>query len=384
MSRESGRRPVDADDDDALGKHQRDGRFYRAPDRECVDALLDISEEEQQAYESQTQSGWEEAMQGWGQSSPLACLFQAHSKGTTVKSDVIDSHCVLCADLKHLKLSEILGPERSGTSVELSCETAEEPLSTTPELLKRAPSNISSCSSPEEEKSDFYFVQERNKSDSLEDELLFEGEPCINNQTLPHPPQHNTQWPFLKDEGVEKIALISPLIVLPPVKESAQAKPKSPGLLNKREVSDLHQAKGEAEKAALCGTSGPVIFGEKVDVDGELDSPYSSSTLDARQGSLTFKQRLAQHQYHLLSTLSTTVSKRHQPFSTMADPIARATSLLGRNLKQYELTKSALKHTSGHRLHFGFRSKNLRRTEPELPMLLGTRVPIPVSTQRLL
>ncbi|KAL6478767.1 hypothetical protein MHYP_G00122000 [Metynnis hypsauchen] len=249
-------------------------------DRKHVNVLLDISEEhtlqEQDPYMAQSQ-GWKEAIKGWGRSAPLACLFQAQRKGRKVKPDVIDSHCLLCADLK---LSELLVSDCAGTSSE-SCVITEESLKNTIpaslELLKRAPRNSSSSPS-EEESSDF--------------------------------------------------------------------------------------------------SKGSVTVSEKVVTDGDREKavviPYCSSTVDICQGSLTSKHEPGQHQYHLLSI---TVSKK-------AYLLPQATSLLGRNLRRDELTRSPLRHNSGHRPHLGHKDKSIKKAEPELPMLLGTRVAIPA--QRLL
>ncbi|KAL7878472.1 hypothetical protein AOLI_G00094460 [Acnodon oligacanthus] len=251
-------------------------------DRKHVNVLLDISVEhtlkEQDPYMAQSQ-GWEEAIKGWGRSAPLACLFQAQRKGRKVKPDVIDSHCLLCGDLK---LSELLVSDCANSPSE-SCVIAEEPLKNTIpaslELLKRAPSNSSSSPS-EEESSDF--------------------------------------------------------------------------------------------------SKGPVTVVEKVVTDGDGEKavviPYCSSTVDICQGSLTSKHEPGQHQYHLLSIA---VSKK-------AYLLPQATSLLGRNLRQDELTRSPLRHNSGHRPHLGLKAKSIKKAEPELPMLLGTRVAVPVSGQRLL
>ncbi|XP_036441166.1 uncharacterized protein C16orf46 homolog [Colossoma macropomum] len=335
----------------------------KSPDRKHVNVLLDISEEytlkEQDPYESQSQ-GWEEAIKGWGRSAPLACLFQAQRKGRKVKPEVIDSHCLLCADLKDLKLSEL--PDCAGTSSESSCVIAEESLkSTIPaslELLKRAPSNSSSSSS-EEESSDFS-----------------KGEQCIHNKPLPYHLQPNAQCPFLKDRGAGKVALIGSLLVLPPVKPPTPANSRSSILLKRREARDMCPAEEEINSVAVCGTTGPVTVGEKVGTDGDREKavviPYCSSAVDICQGSLTSKHEPGQHQYHLLSIA---VSKK-------AHLLPQATSLLGRNLRQDELTRSPLRHNSGHRPYLGFKAKSMKKAEPELPMLLGTRVAIPVSAQR--
>ncbi|XP_017578196.1 uncharacterized protein C16orf46 homolog [Pygocentrus nattereri] len=332
-------------------------------ERKHVNVLLDISEEhtlkEQDPYMAQSQ-GWEEAIKGWGRSAPLACLFQAQRKGRKVKSDVIDFHCLLCADLK---LSELLVSGCAGTSSEFCVITEESLKNTIPaslELLKRAPSN-SSLSPSEEESSDFS-----------------KGEQCIHNKTLPHHFQPNAQCTFLKDRGAGKVALIGSLLVLPPVIPPTPANSKSPILLKRREARDTCPAEGEVNSVAVCGTTGSVTVGEKVVTDGEGEKavviPYCSSTVDTCQGSLTSKHEPSQHQYHLLSIA---VSKK-------AYLLPQATSLLGRNLRRDELTRSPLRHNSGHRPNLCLKAKSIKKAEPELPMLLGTRVAIPVSAQRLL
>ncbi|XP_072551138.1 uncharacterized protein C16orf46 homolog isoform X2 [Salminus brasiliensis] len=354
----------------------------KSRDREHVNALLDISEEhsfqELEPYEVQNQVGWEEAIQGWGRAASLVCLLQAQRKGRKVKPEPVDSHCLLCADLKDLKLPERPASDCADTSSESSCQAAEEPLkSTVPspmEFLKRAPRNSSSCSSStsEEETSDLSSIEEMHSKTDIQPVLLG-GEQFIHHKTLPHHLQPTVRCPFLKDRGAGKVALISTLLVLPPVKPPTPANPRSHTFSKRRE------AQWSREREA-----NPIAVAQKVVVDGddEKAAPYCSSAVDICQGALTAKYGPAQHQYHLLSI---PVSKKAQlPFSTLDDTLPHASSILSRNFRQEELTRLPLRHSSGHRAHSGFKPRSTKRAEPELPMLLGTRVAIPVSAQRLL
>lgn len=327
-------------------------------------------------------------MKGWGRSAPLAWLFQAQKKGRKIKSEVTESHCLLCSDLKDLKQPELLASDCADTSSESSCETAEQPLNTTTPtslvLLKKAPRNSSSTSTSEEDTSDFG-IQERNlKSDPLSNKLMFGNEQCIAIKTLPHHLQPNAQYPCLKDRGTGQVALTSSLFVLPPVKPPIPAN-SQPSSLKRRETRD--QADGEANSVAVCGATGAITVGDKVSVDRVREKaiviPYCSSVVDTCQGSLTSKHRPSQQQYPLLSI---SVSTKAQPTLTaLGESLPRAPSLLIRqNLRQDDLSRSPLRHNSGHRSLLAFKAKSMRRVNPELPMLLGTRVTIPVSAQRLL
>ncbi|KAB5575192.1 hypothetical protein PHYPO_G00218030 [Pangasianodon hypophthalmus] len=345
----------------------------------CVEVLLDISEEnsgkEQEAYEIPNQTGWDEAIQGWGQCSPFSCLFIAQQKSKKLKPEISAPHCVLCTDLKDLKLSEHFVP--SHVPSEDSYDISEEPLrSNVPpslEHLNRTLSAITSTSSSEEEPSDFTLKERSIRKDLLGNKLLFGPEQYTPDKSLPHPPQPDAPCLFLKDKNVGKVALLGRVMVLPPVKvpTNPNANPKSSNFSKRREDSATR----------------PVIIPEKAGVDGDQEKAvvisYSSPTVGTSQGSVTSKQGPTQHQYHLISALS--ISRRYQiPINTLAETQPSATSLLERNLRQEELIRSPLRHNSGHRSRLGLKEKSLRRAEPELPMLMGTRVQIPVSTQRLL
>ncbi|KAI4892387.1 hypothetical protein NFI96_000420 [Prochilodus magdalenae] len=367
-SSESGH--TDDEKNDARNNLQWTG--CKSNDREYVNALLDISEEyslkEQELFEVHSQ-GWEEAIQGWGHSAQLACLVQVQRKGRKVKPQLLDSHCLLCADLKDLRLSELLESDSTGTSSESSCVMGEEPLKNpipaSLDLLKRAPSNNSSSSFAEEETPDCRNQDKIIKSDPLDNKLVSGGEQCTYYRPLPHHPQPHAQCPFLKERGAGKVALISSLFVLPPVKPSTPANSKSHIFLKRREARLMCQPEGEVNSVAICGATGPVTVGEKVSTDGQGEkaavTPYCRSTVDICQGSLSSKHESAQHQYHLLSIV--VPKKAHLPFSTLGDTPPQATSILGQNLRQDELTRSPLRYSSGHRSHLSFKAKVRDRVE---------------------
>ncbi|XP_062860582.1 uncharacterized protein C16orf46 homolog [Trichomycterus rosablanca] len=351
--------------------------------REQVDVLLDISEEsslkDQDGYEFITQTGWHEAIQGWGRCSPFSCIFQAQQKGKRVKSEVIDPHCLLCADLKNVKLSEIHVPERNAT--ELSAETAPEPLKNTVPLsydqLRRTFSTVSTSS--EEEQSDFTSQERCIKPERLGNKLLLRSEQCTHSKSLPHPIQPDPSCLFLKDKKVGKVALTGNLLVLPPVKGQtiSIANLGISNILKKKEVHHLLPADEEGSVVAPCSATGSAMVVEKMNSDFK-------PTVDTFQGSFTSKEVSVQNKYQLLSALSIPVSRRGQmPINTLTDTLPRATCF-SRNLRQDERIRSPLRHNSGHRPHSGIRARTMRKTEAELPMLFGTRVLIPVSTQRLL
>ncbi|XP_066541378.1 uncharacterized protein C16orf46 homolog isoform X2 [Hoplias malabaricus] len=360
---------------------------HQCLDREHVNALLDISEEhtfkEQDPYEVQHQGGWDEAIQGWRRSAPLACLFQTQKKGKKVKPDIIDFHCILCADLKDPKLSELCVSDGVATSSESSCETAEEPMNnsipSTPEVVQRIRNN-SSPSSSEEETSDCSIQEKNTTADLLGNKLMFRSEQCTQITSLPS--QYNAKIPFLKGAG--RAALIGNILILPPVKPSTPTNSKMPFFLKGREACDQCPAEREANSVVVCGATRAVIVGEKGSVKGDRENtvviPYCSSTVDTCQGSLTCKHGPSQHQYELLSI--PVPKKALLPFSTLEDTLPRNTCLLGRTLRQEERTRSPLRQNSGHRPHLGFKVRNTRRAEPVLPVLLGTRVALPVSAQR--
>ncbi|KAG7332919.1 hypothetical protein KOW79_003054 [Hemibagrus wyckioides] len=368
---------MDADETtESLEKPDCKTRLHKLS-RRIVEVLLDISEEhfkEQEAYEIPNQTGWDEAIQGWGQCSSFSGLFIAQQKSKKHRPEISASHCVLCTNLKELKLSEIVGPSHAAS--EASYEPSSDVSPSSLELLNRTLSTITSTSSSSEEASVISLKGRSIRKDLLGNKLLFEPEPYTPDKLLSHLPQPDAPCLLLKDRNVGKVALLGRVMVLPPVKvpKNSNVNPKSSNFSKRREDS---------------GGTRPVIVSEKAvsgvneDQEKSVVISYSSPTVATSQGSVPSKQGPTQHQYHLLSALSS--SRRYQiPINTMAETQPSANSLPERNLRQEEMIRSPIRQNSGHRSRLGLKEKNLRRAEPELPKLLGTRVQIPVSTQRLL
>ncbi|XP_053356513.1 uncharacterized protein C16orf46 [Clarias gariepinus] len=334
--------------------------------------LLNISEEssvkEQEPYEILNQTGWDEAIQGWGRCSPFSCLFIAQQRSKKHKQEISASHCVLCTDLKDLKLSD-LNPPPSRAPYEKSVEHLRINVPLSPEHLNRIPSAVTSTSSSEDDMLEDFTLKTRNvKKGLLGNKWLFGTEQYVPDRILPHPHQPDALCPCMKDRNAGKVSLLSRVMFLPPVK--VPTNPKSSNGLKGRDD----------------GTTRTVMVSEKCDGDPEEGAAVSnySPTAGTTQGIITSMQGPTQYQNHLLSALN--VSRKYQiPINSLAETQPGATqSLPERNLRQEELIRSPVRHNSALRSLLAAKNKILRKEEPELPMLLGTKVQIPVSTQRLL
>ncbi|XP_030650073.1 uncharacterized protein C16orf46 homolog [Chanos chanos] len=343
-----------------------DWQFCQSLDRVHVLALLDISEgstfQEHDIYEFQPQTDWEEAIQGWAQSPPLACLFQTQSKGKKIKPEDSDYHCLLCVDLK---ISDLSGSDCTQNSPESCDDTAEE-----------APRNV--CA--ETEFPIAFSVPQRNTKQSMfRNKLLPGSELFLKSKTASGSNHHTDQFPLLKDRGAGKVLLmISSFSVLPPVKASLPRGQRSPTPLRRGDASR------ETDEVALAGSAGP----DMVERAGCLDREEASRAeavphvCSADQGSLTSSFLKSQRSQHLLSAFSMALPKQCEvPFSSVTDTLPQAMCPLGRHLRQDTCTKA---NPSSYRFPFSLKSKNVRQAKPQLPVLFGTRVAIPVSSQRVL
>lgn len=302
-------------------------------------------------------------IQGWGRDSPFSCIFQAQLKSRKV----IDFHCLLCADLKNVKLSELCVPEHNNT--ELTSDGAPESSKHARPPFYEQLRRTSNTASPFTEESDSNSQEKYVKPELLENRVLSRSEQCTQNKSLPHSLQAIAPDLCLKDRKLGKVTLTGNLVVLPPVKGQTNAKPSIPNILKKDAL--------EGGVIVSCSDTGSAMF---VEENSDL-----RSTVDTIPGPFTSKHVSVKHQYHLLSELNIPASRRGQmPFSTLTDTLPHAT-YFSRNLRQDELLRSPLRNNSGHRPHSGIKARTLRKQrETELPILLGTRVLIPVSTQRLL
>lgn len=191
---------------------------------------------------------------------------------------------------------------------------------------------------------------------------------------------------MLKDNFAGNVTLINCFAVLPPLKTSLDGTVCSPHQLESGEVSlgaDSQDTVGILQKgASAAATAG----GNGVDGSGEMRTEAhldSRSAEDGLHSSDASKNWTCQKSRHLLAAFSVPITKQcDQPFPTTDNAMPHVTYRLGRYPRQEDLARSPGRNNSG-KLYSGYKTKNIRRAEPKLPMLFGTRVAIPASTHRL-
>ncbi|XP_051580713.1 uncharacterized protein LOC127456314 [Myxocyprinus asiaticus] len=338
-------------------------------DRQYVHVLLDISEEddwrEQDIHEIQSQTGWEDAVEGWGRSPPLALFLQAQRKGKRIKQNIINSHCILCAEL-NLPIYCTAGsaPE---PCYDISEENFRKTDPTPQGFVKKAHNTPSSASSD-------VIHSQQNKSGPFINKLPSGDEQCAHNKSLSVCYCHTAPCLMLKEKGVGKVALsINSFSVLPPVKESRNL--RSSNLFKRMEPIDWCPAEEGVTEAMTPGATDAVTVGERVGVNGE----------NSYQGSPTSKHWLGQYSNDLPSTCNIILNKKYElPSRTAADTLPRSTYPLGANLRQDELARPFSRNNTSYRLYSGHKVRSQRRPEPQHLMLTGTRLPMPVFSQRIL
>ncbi|XP_046898298.1 uncharacterized protein C16orf46 homolog [Hypomesus transpacificus] len=425
MSAEWARTPAQVDNKSVTLNETEWEQTSQLQDNEHVNVLLDISEDicykEQEPLESLSLNGWEEAVHGWGLSSPLSCLFQPPRRGRATRTThPADYHCLLCADLKlweppgpddrpHSPTSssgapredpQLSKPSRSALShchayvpynrhSELRWSQSAVPCG--PFLSGRRPappsavcghSPLSSSPSPPviHPSSDMEALvsprmQSLNKASqqpSVRDKLSSEedrgGEPCP-------PPQEVSDGPQPEDRGGNMKLIINSFSVLPPVRSSSQTRhPGGPCLPRRAEPPP-----GHSEGALWEEESSPAVAGESEGVEREEETRVGRVPGENGHPAVTSAYLASRQSHSLLSAFSIQVYRRAEaPLLGLADPPAPAPCTLGGHLRQDPRT------ASGQRLVFGTKPKNVRRVQPQLPTLMGTRVRIPASSHRLL
>ncbi|XP_052007872.1 uncharacterized protein LOC127661277 [Xyrauchen texanus] len=340
-----------------------------ALDRQYVHVLLDISEEddwmEQDKHEFQSQTGWEDAVEGWGRSPPLALFLQAQRKGKRIKQNIIDSHCILCAEL-NLPICCTAGsaPE---PCYDISDENFRKTDPIPQDFVMEAHNTPSSASSD-------VIHSQLNISGPLINKLPSGDDQCAHNKSLSVCYCHKAPCLMLKEKGVGQVGLsFNNFSVLPPVKESRNL--RSSSLFKRMEPIDWYPAEEGVIEAMTPGATGAVSDGERVGVNGE----------NSYQGSPTSKHRLGQRSNDLPSTCNIILNKKYElPSRTVADTLPRSTYPLGANLRQDELAKPSPRNNTSYRLYSGHKVNSQRRPETQHLMLTGTRLPMPVSSQRIL
>ncbi|KAK7160689.1 hypothetical protein R3I93_008374 [Phoxinus phoxinus] len=312
--------------------------------RQYVNELLDLSEEDYcRENMSQSRTGWEDAVEGWGRLPPFAVLLQLQRKGKN-KQDIIDSHCLLCADLK---LSDLPIYYPAGNAL----KTAP----TLQDLAKETQNTIRPPTSSDELYS--FRLSLQNMSGPLVNKLLSGDEQCKQNKLPSVCHYHTEPCQMVKEKRVA--FSIRSVSVLPPVRESRNLGSNS---VFKR---DWHQA--EVTKAMMPGTTDAATAGATGNVVEVLNFIPGENSYRFK-GSPNTKHWLSQDSTQLLPTFNITFQNKYElPSSTV-----------GQNLRQEELTRPSTRNNTSYRLYSGHKTRDLKRPEAHRLMLIGTRVRMPV------
>ncbi|KAJ8272296.1 hypothetical protein COCON_G00111550 [Conger conger] len=330
----------------------------RTADRCHVDSLLNISEESF-AKISQcgmpVQSAWEQVVKGWNECPPLACLFQLQNKCRPDKSGEHEFHCLLCIDANLVQKLEVDQCANSESS-ETKCSLAEDT-----EHLEAPQISPSENFCPDAEQDSFKY----EKTTTIQDESC----KVTGRAKLKRLPDTSTmltymkfamQCPIIKEKGI-----INKFSILPPVKGSGY--PRAARL----------------RSAAACALSSPdslTAVGRSYSLsltgEGHVERECVSAgveILEYSHRSLTAKCYQSPPSRRLMSAVSTSLPKRCSSLNSFEGTLSRAADFVGRRIKNESPIRAAV-NNQGY---------NQRRTENELPILLGTRVPIQAMSHRI-
>ncbi|XP_043120597.1 uncharacterized protein si:ch73-103b9.2 [Puntigrus tetrazona] len=329
--------------------------------RQYVNVLLDLSEEdccrEHNIHVLQNRTGWEDAVEGWGRFPPFGVFLQTQRKGKKIKRDIIDSHCLLCADLHFSNLPICCS---AGNSVKTFRKTDPTLLDLAEETDSFSSDELYSLS-----------LSLRNISEPLIDKMLSEDEQRA--QKLPSVCHHQTEPCQIPRENTVALSIRS-FGVLPPVKES-----RNYSLLKRVEPTGCHPS--EITKAMAPDATGSVTAGERLKNDGDSGNVFKTLTDFIPEdngyrlkGSPCTKRWLSQDSNHLPSIFNLTFQNKYGlPSSTVSNTLPQAFYALGRNLRQEDLTRPSAKNNVSYRLHSSHKARDLKRPETHRLMLIGTR-----------
>ncbi|XP_051512167.1 uncharacterized protein LOC127416697 [Myxocyprinus asiaticus] len=302
-------------------------------------------------------------VEGWGRS-PLALFLQAQRNGKRIKQNILDSHCVLCAEL-NLPIYCTAGSAPK-PCYDISEENYRKTAKTSLDIVKKTHNTPSSASSDE-----MHSLQQKK---SLVNKLPSGDEQRAHDKSLSVCYYHTAPCLVLKEKGVGQGALsINSFSVLPPVKESRNL--RSSNLFKRMAPTDWCPAEEGVTEAMTPGATGAVTAGERVGVNGEI----------GYQGSPTSKQWLGHYGSHLPSTFKIALNKKFERSScTVADTLPQTSYSLGPNLRQDELARPSPRNNTSYGLYSGHKVRSQGRPEFQHLMLTGTRLPIAVCSQRIL
>ncbi|KAJ8400011.1 hypothetical protein AAFF_G00400500 [Aldrovandia affinis] len=332
---------------------QWNAHFCKTPDRKHVNKLLDYSEDsfsKEFSNQLHVQPDWEEAVHGWSRCAPMVCLFQLQKKCKKAKTGDNGYHCLLCIDVK---LSQNAEPDQTAgsESSEANGSSAEEhedkgfPFLTT--YQRRPLSAISCASTGRDNLKDKEKVADAFQETSLSLAIINLVEQC----------------PL--DKGKESL---ENFIILPPVKGLRYPwSGLTRGSLASCSFSTADSLTAENGSYGTPATEEMCAEGE----EATQHTPVVTKVSEDSFGNLISQYRPCQFSKKLLSAFSIGIPKR---CITSCDE-SLPQCLVGGKVKSDGQLRLPTK------INFGHRTKG---TEPSLPALLGTRVPILSASHRMI
>ncbi|XP_041077266.1 uncharacterized protein si:ch73-103b9.2 isoform X2 [Polyodon spathula] len=383
-------------------------------DRKCVDALLDFSEElnrrDEDPFECYVHSGWGDVTQGWGLSSPFAC-FQIQKKSRKSKQADTEYHCLLCLDAVQ-QLSEQNSSKGANAAFESSkpacCSADSAPTESllAPVIYRRrsfaASTPIRSNSNLNTNSINQLLSKQAKEQSQLCKGKSEDAEASAPEETANKLNDNLIRCKSAKETGRSEALVINSFAVLPPVKPAGPSYQRRLSSANKSEIIDSASTANNRTASSRSDKT-PKAEARKADTPGiqkDLNQPQSREITVASlvprspaqsEPGLWHTQSPYIPSKHILTAYRIhTLKKTEASFSTTGILHGRVTQSSGRNLRQEDLsTVTFNKNGQNHKLLFGLKPKNIiRGTNPPsqqaLPVLSGTRVPIPVSSHRLL
>ncbi|KAG1946517.1 uncharacterized protein si:ch73-103b9.2 isoform X2 [Pimephales promelas] len=289
-------------------------------------------------------------VEGWSRLPPFAVLLQLQRKGKN-KQDIIDSHCLLCADLK---LSDLPNYYPAGNALKTFRKTAP----TLQDLAEETQNTVHPPTSSDELYS--FSLSLQNMSGPFINKLLSGDEQCKQNKLPSVFHYHPKPCHMLKEKRVA--FSIRSVNVLPPVRESRNLRSNS--VFKRAQSTDWYQA--EVTKPMMPRSTEAVTASDTGNAVEVLTNFITGENSYRFKGSPNTKHWLSQDSTQELPTFNITFQNKYElPSSTV-----------GRNLRQEELTRPSTRNNT--RLHSGHKTRDLKRPEAHRLMLIGTTVRMPV------
>ncbi|KAG5834325.1 hypothetical protein ANANG_G00260340 [Anguilla anguilla] len=337
----------------------------RTLDRKHVNRLIDHSDASfSKEFSSQlhVESGWEEAVQGWSRCAPMFCLFQLQKKCKKARTGDNDYHCLLCIDVK---LSQNAEPDfaASSESSEANCclaEARENKGIAVPTKYQRRPSTSpSAICCPNTELHGHKAREKATSQAEFGDKMTNAFEETMSRLATNVPEQRPL------DKGKE---VMENLIVFPPAHFPWRTVGLTVRSMGTCSLTTTDSLTAENGSYGIPATVEMCDEGEEAIPASRMDMKISEDNY----GRLTPKYRSCHSSKNLLSAFSIGIPRR---YVTSSDALPHAASLLGRKAKYDNQHRIPTKSRQGHRT---------TQTEPCLPVLLGTRVPILSASHRIL